>query len=25
MVLTWFASLILWINYVSYRLQKQRA
>lgn len=25
MVLTWFASLILWINYVSYRLHKQRA
>ncbi|WP_431216231.1 hypothetical protein ACQ86N_17305 [Puia sp. P3] len=25
MVLTWFASLILWINYVSYRLHNQRA
>ncbi|MBS1662417.1 MAG: hypothetical protein JST68_15340 [Bacteroidetes bacterium] len=25
LVLTWFASLILWINYVGLQLQKQRA
>lgn len=25
LVLTWFASLILWINNVSLQLQKQRA